>query len=270
MLGAFSALPDLDACRSAWSGLILPPKTCRAGARSSPETWCGAWTEPSIEVTNTDAEGRAAARRRAGLRARRFAPSAVVDLATLTGRDHASRSATAAGLFTGDEALASELAAAAEASGERVWRMPLWDDYAPEMRSDTADILNSSGMRQGAACQAAIFPQALRGRDAVGASRHRQHRWAPVDRAHEPRGATGWGAGSCSNGSAAGRGPERSGWVFRARPLSSRGLGGVAGAEPPLVPGLAGGARFGAQSPHRLDSGAAAGPGGRSTRVNVV
>jgi leucyl aminopeptidase len=145
----------------------------------------------TIEVTNTDAEGRLLLADALGY-ARRFAPVAVVDLATLTGAITLALGHLAAGLFTGDETLAAELGAAADASGERVWRMPLWDDYAPEMRSDTADILNSAA-REGGACLAAIFLKRFAGGMPWAHLDIASTAWAPVDRPHEPRGATGWG-----------------------------------------------------------------------------
>src|SRR5206468_11947048 len=98
----------------------------------------------------------------------------------------------AAGLFTGGEGLAAEFTAADEASGERIWRMPLWDDYAPEMRSDTADLLNS-GAREGGACLAAIFLKHF-ARDLPWAHLDiAGTAWANVERPHEPKGATGYG-----------------------------------------------------------------------------
>src|SRR5262249_36549255 len=98
----------------------------------------------------------------------------------------------AAGLFTADDALASELLAAGVASGERLWRMPLWDDYAPEMKSDTADLVNSAS-REGGACLAAIFLKQFAGDlpwahlDIAGTA------WATSERPHQSRGATGFG-----------------------------------------------------------------------------
>jgi leucyl aminopeptidase len=145
----------------------------------------------TIEVTNTDAEGRLLLADALGY-ARRFDAAAVVDLATLTGAITLALGHLAAGVFTGDDALAAELIAAGEASGERLWRMPLWDDYAPEMRSDTADLLNSAA-REGGACLAAIFLK----RFATGLPWAHldiaSTAWAPVERPHEPRGATGYG-----------------------------------------------------------------------------
>jgi leucyl aminopeptidase len=125
--------------------------------------------------------------------AQRYEPEAVIDLATLTGAISIALGHLAAGLFTADDALAAELLAAADRSGERLWRMPLWDEYAAEMRSDTADLVNSAGVREGGAVLAAAFLKRFAGPlrwahlDIAGTA------WSPSDRPHEPRGPTGFG-----------------------------------------------------------------------------
>ena len=82
----------------------------------------------------------------------------MIDLATLTGAISVALGRAAAGLFTRDDALAAELDAAGGAVGERLWRMPLWDDYLVEMKAgETADLVNSSEKREGGACAAAAF-----------------------------------------------------------------------------------------------------------------
>ena len=110
----------------------------------------------TIEVTNTDAEGRLLLAD-ALVYARRFSPVAVVDLATLTGAISIALGRHAAGLFATDEALAAELRAAGEETGERLWPMPMGSDYLAEMRGETADLVNSNERREGGASTAAAF-----------------------------------------------------------------------------------------------------------------
>ena len=190
VLGMVSALPTLDLPFRV-VGLIPSAENMPGGRALKPGDVVRAMDGTTIEVTNTDAEGRLLLADALGY-ARRFAPAAVVDLATLTGAIAIALGHLAAGLFTGDDALAAELMAASDRSGERLWRMPLWDDYAPEMRSDTADLVNSGG-REGGACLAAIFlKQFATGLpwahlDIAGTA------WAQTDRPHEPKGATGFG-----------------------------------------------------------------------------
>ncbi len=146
----------------------------------------------TIEVTNTDAEGRLLLADALGY-ARRFEPECVVDLATLTGAISIALGRAAAGLFTGDEELAAQLTAAGEATGERLWRMPLWDDYLTEMRGETADLVNSSEKREGAACTAAAFlahfAKGLRWAHLDIASTA----WTYGERPDSPRGANAFG-----------------------------------------------------------------------------
>jgi leucyl aminopeptidase len=186
----FSVLPSLGLPFRV-VGLIPSAENMPGGRAFKPGDVVRAMDGTTIEVTNTDAEGRLLLAD-ALVYARRYAPRAVVDVATLTGAISMALGNLAAGLFTGDERLASELMSAADASGERLWRMPLWDDYALEMKSDTADLVNSAA-REGGACLAAIFlkrfarDQPWAHLDIAGTA------WATTDRPHEPRGATGYG-----------------------------------------------------------------------------
>ena len=190
VLGMFSALPSLE-LPFRLVGLIPSAENMPGGRAFKPGDVVRAMDGTTIEVTNTDAEGRLLLADALGY-ARRFAPAVVVDLATLTGAITIALGHLAAGLFTGDEALAAELLAASDGSGERLWRMPLWDDYAPEMRSDTADLVNSGG-REGGACLAAIFLKQF-ARDLPWAHLDiAGTAWAATERPHEPKGATGFG-----------------------------------------------------------------------------
>jgi leucyl aminopeptidase len=190
VLGLFSALPTLELPFRV-VGVIPSAENMPGGRALKPGDVVRAIDGTTIEITNTDAEGRLLLADALGY-AHRFKPAAVVDLATLTGSITIALGHLAAGLFTGDEALAAELMAAADASGERLWRMPLWDDYAPEMKSDTADLVNSS-VREGGACLAAIFLKQF-ARDLPWAHLDiAGTAWANVERPHEPRGATGYG-----------------------------------------------------------------------------
>jgi leucyl aminopeptidase len=111
----------------------------------------------TIEIISTDAEGRLlladALSYAQGLR-----PRAVVDLATLTGAVVvALGEGIAAGRFANDAALAAQLDAAAAATAERLWPLPLWPDYLKDLESDVADLKNSSGKPRGGAAVAAAF-----------------------------------------------------------------------------------------------------------------
>ena len=96
----------------------------------------------TIEVLNTDAEGRLVLADANEYVQQKYAPRALVNIATLTGSIVGALDDQYAGLFARDEALAAQLIAAGEVSGERLWRMPLHPKYAERMNSDIADIRN--------------------------------------------------------------------------------------------------------------------------------
>ncbi len=145
----------------------------------------------TVEITNTDAEGRLILADALALAAQER-PDALIELSTLTGGCVVALGSHAAGLFTPDDALADELLAASAASGERIWRLPVGPEYLEEMRGEHADLRNSAG-RYGSACTAAAFLSQFMGE---------VRRWAHLDIAgvvntnaeEQPqKGATGFG-----------------------------------------------------------------------------
>jgi leucyl aminopeptidase len=154
VLGMFSALPALDLPFRV-VGLIASAENMPGPNALKPGDVVRALDGTTIEITNTDAEGRLVLADALGY-ARRFRPSTVIDLATLTGAVRLALGARAAGLFTDDDALARTLGEAGDEAGERLWRLPCWDDYAADLRSDTADLVNAAGP-EGAASLAAVF-----------------------------------------------------------------------------------------------------------------
>lgn len=113
----------------------------------------------TIEVGNTDAEGRLILAD-ALSRASELDPVLTIDLATLTGAARVALGPQVIPFFTADEALASELAAASEATGDALWRLPLWAGYEPALDSDIADLKNDpDGWAQAGAMTAALFLQ---------------------------------------------------------------------------------------------------------------
>ena len=155
VIGTFAALDTL-ALPFRLVGLIPSAENAIGGRSFKPGDVLRALDGTTIEITNTDAEGRLLLADALGY-AKRFAPEAVVDLATLTGAMSIALGRHAAGLFTADERLATELHRAGEVTGERLWRMPLWPEFLAEMRGDMADLVNSNEHREGASCTAAAF-----------------------------------------------------------------------------------------------------------------
>jgi leucyl aminopeptidase len=155
VIGAFAALETLS-LPFRLVGLVPSAENAIGSRAFKPGDILRALDGTTVEVTNTDAEGRLLLAD-ALVHARRFDPVAVVDLATLTGAISIALGRHAAGLFTDDETLAKELLAAGEATGERLWRMPMGPEYLAEMRGDAADLVNSNERREGASCTAASF-----------------------------------------------------------------------------------------------------------------
>ena len=109
----------------------------------------------TVEIVTTDAEGRLILADALSY-ARRYEPEAVIDCATLTGACHVALGDHASGLLGNDDALIAEVRAAGDASGERAWPLPLFEEYTDQTKGETADLKNSGG-RFGGALTAGAF-----------------------------------------------------------------------------------------------------------------
>jgi leucyl aminopeptidase len=112
----------------------------------------------TIEIINTDAEGRLVLADAMTWAQRQYQPAAMVDLATLTGAMIIALGHEYAGLFSNDDQLAERLTQAGQASGDRLWRFPLGEAYDKQMDSPVADMKNA-GPREGGSIMAATFLQ---------------------------------------------------------------------------------------------------------------
>jgi len=110
----------------------------------------GSYSGKTIEVIDTDAEGRIILADALTYIARNHKPDVIVDLATLTGAAVRAIGSAASALFTNDDALAAALTASGDATGERLWRLPLWDEYKDDIASDIADVKNLGKVTAGA------------------------------------------------------------------------------------------------------------------------
>ncbi|MFN4145243.1 MAG: leucyl aminopeptidase family protein [Runella sp.] len=111
----------------------------------------------TIEVIDTDAEGRLILADGLSYLIRNYQPDILIDLATLTGSCVATLGYVAAGMFTQNDTLAQSLYESGQATSEKVWRLPLWDDYKDELKSDIADLKNFHGKPVAGAIVAAKF-----------------------------------------------------------------------------------------------------------------
>jgi len=111
----------------------------------------------TVEIGNTDAEGRLILIDAMAYVIKKYKPQLMVDLATLTGACMVALGDKIAGVFSNDDDLAASITAAGEITHERCWRMPLPDDYKDLLKSDFADISNMPSSRYGGALSAALF-----------------------------------------------------------------------------------------------------------------
>lgn len=127
------------------------------GLAIKPGDVIGSYAGKTIEVLDTDAEGRLILADGLAYLNRHEQPDVLLDLATLTGSIIRTLGYAAAGLFTQNTGLADALSHAGDACGERLWRLPMWDDYAADLKSDVADLRNFTGKPMAEAISAAKF-----------------------------------------------------------------------------------------------------------------
>ena len=163
VLGALRALAGMKAPVNV-IGVVPTCENMPGGQATRPGDVVKTMSGQTVEILNTDAEGRLILCD-ALTYAERFKPDAVIDIATLTGACVIALGHVATGLFANDDKLAAGLRAAGEDAWDRVWPMPLWEDYQEQLRSNFADMANIGGRPAGsvtAACYLARFTKKLR------------------------------------------------------------------------------------------------------------
>lgn len=145
----------------------------------------------SIEIIDTDAEGRLVLADALTYASKQFEPDVMIDLATLTGNIISALGNQAAGLFTVNDQLAEAIVNAGNKCGERVWRMPMYDEYLEDMQSDVADIKNLSDKPAAGAATASKFLEQFTLNHPA---------WAHLDIAGMGFQPNGFGKGYCATG----------------------------------------------------------------------
>ncbi len=173
-------------------GVIAAAENLPSGTAYRPGDVVRAGSGLTIEVLNTDAEGRLVLCDALHLARTEFEPAAIIDLATLTGACVVALGKWCSGLFANRESLREHLHRAGSETGERAWPLPLWDEHREHIRGDVGDLKNTGG-RDGGAITAAAFLSRFVG----------ETPWAHLDIAGtaytekagpcQPRGATGVG-----------------------------------------------------------------------------
>ena len=138
-------------------GIVPATENAIDGRSTKPGDVITSYIGKTIEIIDTDAEGRVILADGLGYMVRHYNPDVLIDLATLTGSVIATLGYHAAGLFTANDELANKLTEVANQTGEHLWRLPIWDVYTEDIKSDVADVKNFSGKPVAGAISAAKF-----------------------------------------------------------------------------------------------------------------
>lgn len=156
VLGVFSVLTELNPKVSV-VGLIPATENMPGPDAIKPGDIVTAMNGKTIEILNTDAEGRVVLADALSYAVSKYQPVAIIDLATLTGACMVALGEEVSGLFSNQDELAARLLSLARESGEELWRLPLVADYQELLKSSVADIKNITGKRYGGAITGALF-----------------------------------------------------------------------------------------------------------------
>ena len=190
VLGAMQAIgrlgPNLHVV-----GLIAATENLPSGTAQKPGDVVKSYAGKTIEILNTDAEGRLVLADALGYAAK-YEPKAVIDLATLTGAVITALGHFAAGLLGTDDNLIENIKAAADKTHERVWQLPLWEDYDEGIKSHVADVQNIGDGTAGTIAGAVFLKKFADGYpwahlDIAGTA------WGVEGSSYIPKGASGYG-----------------------------------------------------------------------------
>jgi leucyl aminopeptidase len=159
-------------------GIIPATENMPGGRATKPGDIVTSMSGQTVEILNTDAEGRLILCD-ALTYAERYEPAAVIDIATLTGACVIALGHVVSGLFANDDALAREVLAAGESVGDRAWQLPLHEDYQEQLHSNFADFANIGGRPAGAVTAACFLSRFAK-----------KYKWAHLDVA-----GTAWKSG---------------------------------------------------------------------------
>ena len=175
-------------------GVFAASENLPSGSASKPGDIVKAYNGKTIEILNTDAEGRLVLADALSYTVKNYKPDYVVDIATLTGACVVALGNNASGLFANNKQLAEKVITAGEESGDRCWELPLWPEHDEKVKSDIADVKNlGSPEGSGGAISGAAFLKAFVGNtpwvhlDVAGTA------WTTTPRDYYSKGASGVG-----------------------------------------------------------------------------
>jgi leucyl aminopeptidase len=191
VIGLMAALAGRRAAVNA-VGIVGLTENMPSGSATRPGDVVRTLSGQTVEIINTDAEGRLVLADVLSYCQERFDPAYMVNLATLTGAIIVSLGHEYAGLFSNDDELSNRLIEAGQGCGEKLWRQPLHENYDKQLRSEIADMKNIGGRQGGAIIGAQFLQRFVEGRpwahlDIAGVA------WATKADARTPKGATAFG-----------------------------------------------------------------------------
>lgn len=172
-------------------GLLPATENMPSGSAYKPGDILKTLSGKTIEIINTDAEGRLILADALGY-ACRYKPSVIVDIATLTGACRVALGQEAIGMLGNDDAFKQKIRDAGEKTGERVWELPLWEGYYDLIKSDIADMKNTGGRDGGVITAACLLSKFVENYPWVHLD-IAATAWTEKDRPYIPKGATGVG-----------------------------------------------------------------------------
>jgi leucyl aminopeptidase len=192
VLGTMQALAQLNYPHRV-IGLVPASENLPSGTAVKPGDILRAMSGKTVEVINTDAEGRLILADAISYAVQQFKPSCIIDLATLTGAVVVALGNHATGMMGTDEPMMARLRTAGERSAERVWQLPLYEEYSKQIKSDFADIKNTGGGREAGSIIGGAFLKEFVEEtpwvhlDIAGTA------WSRDGKSYIPKGATGVG-----------------------------------------------------------------------------
>ncbi len=192
VLGTMQALARLNYPRRV-VGLVPASENLPSGTAVKPGDILRAMSGKTVEVINTDAEGRLILADALSYAVETYKPACIIDLATLTGAVVVALGNQATGMMGTDDDMMTRLREAGERCAERVWQLPLFDEYSKQIKSDFADIKNTGGGREAGSIIGGAFLKEFVGDipwvhlDIAGMA------WTREGKPYVPKGSTGWG-----------------------------------------------------------------------------
>ena len=176
-------------------GVVPAAENMPSGASYRPGDVIRFYNGKTAEIINTDAEGRLILADALAYAVKNYNPKLIIDFATLTGACVIALGTKAAGLFTNRDEYAEKLSKLGDEIGERVWRLPLWDEYYEQIKSEIADLKNVGGRPAGAITAAAFLSKFVDEKpwvhlDIAGVAWTQE---TSTEKSYIPKGATGFG-----------------------------------------------------------------------------